>query len=86
MNECELIRPHIIHKRPQLYPMQKQYEASLKYYRDLKNVVDTARDEGREEGREEMQVTIAKSLKDQGVSSETIANATGLSIDEINAL
>lgn len=29
------------------------YENSLKYYRDLKNVVDTSRDEGREEGREE---------------------------------
>ena len=29
------------------------YESSLKYYRDLTNVVDTARDEGREEGREE---------------------------------
>ena len=30
-----------------------QYEESLKYYRDLKNVVDTSREEGREEGHEE---------------------------------
>ncbi|WP_338845277.1 Rpn family recombination-promoting nuclease/putative transposase [Massilia sp. W12] len=29
------------------------YQASLKYYRDLKNVTDTAFDEGREEGRAE---------------------------------
>ena len=29
------------------------YEQSLKYYRDLKNTIDTAREEGREEGREE---------------------------------
>ncbi|MBE0449177.1 MAG: hypothetical protein IBX64_13975, partial [Actinobacteria bacterium] len=28
------------------------YESSLKYYRDLKNVIDTAREEGREEGRQ----------------------------------
>ena len=35
-------------------PEERQaYESSLKYYRDLKNVIDTARDEGREEGREE---------------------------------
>lgn len=29
---------------------QDAYENSLKYYRDLKNVVDTSREEGREEG------------------------------------
>ncbi len=35
-------------------PEERQaYESSLKYYRDLKNVIDTARDEGREEGREQ---------------------------------
>ena len=32
---------------------QGAYENSLKYYRDLNNVVDTSRQEGREEGREE---------------------------------
>ncbi|CCE24970.1 Rpn family recombination-promoting nuclease/putative transposase [Methylotuvimicrobium alcaliphilum] len=35
-------------------PEERQaYESSLKYYRDLKNVIDTAREEGREEGRAE---------------------------------
>lgn len=35
-------------------PEERQaYESSLKYYRDLKNVIDTAREEGREEGWEE---------------------------------
>jgi predicted transposase YdaD len=29
------------------------YENSLKYYRDMKGVIETARQEGREEGREE---------------------------------
>jgi len=34
-------------------PAERQaYEDSLKYYRDLKNVTDTAREEGWEEGRE----------------------------------
>lgn len=31
------------------------YESSLKYYRDLTNVADTARDEGREEGYQKAQ-------------------------------
>jgi predicted transposase/invertase (TIGR01784 family) len=30
---------------------QDSYQSSLKYYRDLNNVVDTSREEGREEGR-----------------------------------
>ncbi len=35
-------------------PEERQaYESSLKYYRDLKNVIDTAWDEGREEGLEQ---------------------------------
>lgn len=34
-------------------PEERQaYESSLKYYRDLKNVIDTAREEGLEEGLE----------------------------------
>ncbi len=32
---------------------QESYQSSLKYYRDLNNVVDTSRQEGIEEGREE---------------------------------
>lgn len=35
-------------------PEERQaYESSLKYYRDMKNVIDTAFDEGVEQGREE---------------------------------
>ncbi|MEM1324122.1 MAG: Rpn family recombination-promoting nuclease/putative transposase [Bacteroidota bacterium] len=35
-------------------PRERQaYEDSLKYYRDLNNVIDTSREEGREEGLEE---------------------------------
>jgi hypothetical protein len=39
------------------------YESSLKYYRDMKNVIDTAKGEGWEEGRQEgMQQGEAKTL------------------------
>jgi predicted transposase/invertase (TIGR01784 family) len=34
---------------------QDTYQNSLKYYRDMNNVVNTAREEGRKEGREEAQ-------------------------------
>jgi len=72
------------------------YESSLKYYRDLKNVIDTARDEGweegREEGREEGQyeksLEIARNLLHMGdaMTDVQIAQATGLSEAEIATL
>ena len=59
-----------------------QYEESLKYYRDLKNVVDTSREEGLKEGK----IQIARSLKLQGVSIDVIIKATGLSKSDIEEL
>jgi predicted transposase/invertase (TIGR01784 family) len=76
----------------------KEYEASLKYYRDMQNVVDTAieeavakalekgREEGREEGMQEKQREIARNLKKLGLPVSDIAAATGLSADEIEQL
>lgn len=61
---------------------REAYEESLKYYRDIKNVVDTSR----EEGREERAVEIAKELKNNSVPIEIIIQSTGLSKDEIDNL
>lgn len=58
------------------------YEDSLKYYRDLKNSLDTARDEGREEERND----IARKLLNLGTPVATIAFATGLTEAQIEAL
>ena len=58
------------------------YENSLKIYRDLKGVIDTAFGEGKLEGKLET----ARSLKKLGVPIETIIQATGLSEDEIEKL
>ena len=58
------------------------YEESLKYYRDIKNVVDTSR----EEGREERTIEIAKELKNNGIPIEVIMQSTGLSKKEIENL
>jgi len=58
------------------------YENSLKIYRDLKGVIDTAKMDGKAERNTE----IAKSLKLEGVAMEIIVKVTGLSVEEINKL
>jgi predicted transposase/invertase (TIGR01784 family) len=56
----------------------------LKYYRDLKNVVDTSREEGIQEGIEQRNFEIARKMKDKGMSNAEIAELTGLTETEIN--
>ena len=67
-----------------------KYENSLKVYRDLKGVIDTAFDEGKEEGKEagrlERELEIARQLKRLGIDPLAISQATGLSVEEINSL
>ena len=58
------------------------YESSLKSYRDLKGVIDTAFDEGKLEGKLET----AKSLKLLGIEIDVIAKSTGLTKEEIENL
>lgn len=70
------------------------YEDSLKYYRDLKNSLDTAFDDGKEEGREEgreegskeTSFKIAKQMKEDGIDLKTIKKYTGLSETAIKKL
>jgi predicted transposase/invertase (TIGR01784 family) len=57
----------------------RSYEDSLKYYRDLKNSLDTARSEGKIEGKIEIAI---KALK-KGLAVKDIIELTGLSEDEI---
>lgn len=72
-------------------PSEKElYEESLKYYRDLKNVVDTSKAEGiqigMEKGEKQKSIKVAKEMKADGVSVSKIAQYTGLSQDEIEKL
>lgn len=60
----------------------KEYEDSLKAYRDVKNSIDTAL----EKGREEMAIQIAKKMLAAGMDIDTIINMTDLSKDEIEKL
>ncbi len=68
-------------------PAEKEaYEESLKYYRDLKNVVDTSWMEGKAEGIEEGIRRVAQQMKAAGESVETIMRFTGLSRAEVEGL
>jgi predicted transposase/invertase (TIGR01784 family) len=60
----------------------RSYEDSLKYYRDLKNSLDTAREEGKIEGKIEIAI---KALK-KGLSVKDVIDLTGLTEDEIKKI
>ena len=64
----------------------KQYITSLNAYRDFKNSIDTARDEGKIEGKTEEKLEIAKNAKSLGLSIEQIQKLTNLSIEEIEKI
>ena len=65
---------------------KNKYEESLKYYRDLKNVVDTSFDEGKVEGKAERNIEIARQMRAKGMEVTLIAEITGLAIDEIEEI
>ena len=62
----------------------REYEESIKVFRDLTNVVNTAERKGREQGREEERIATALRLKADGLTPELIAKYTGLTIAMIN--
>lgn len=68
----------------------REYEDSLKAYRDIKNSLDTAKEEGRAEGREEGRAEgiamVAKMMYAKGMGVDVIASMTGLSTDEVENL
>lgn len=68
----------------------REYEDNLKAYRDIKNSIDTAKEEGREEGRvegiAEEKLTTAKRLLGMGLTQEQVAKGTDLSIEDIERL
>lgn len=70
------------------------YEESVKVYRDLFNVVNTAERKGREEcraeglveGRAEEKMDIARKMKSMGMGVDLIAQATGLTAEDIEGI
>ncbi len=76
----------------------KLYEESINAYRDIVNAINTAKKDGYAEGREEglaegreagikeAQLRMANTLLQMGMSPISIAQATGLSITDIENL
>lgn len=61
---------------------REAYEESLKYYRDIKNIVDTSK----AEGREEKTLEFARKMKNNGESVDKIIEYTGLTKKQIEEL
>lgn len=72
----------------------REYEDSLKAYRDMKNSLDNAEEKGiakglakgRAEGKKDKAVEIAKKLLEMDIPIDAIMKATGLSQEEITKL
>lgn len=62
------------------------YESSLKVFRDNKAVFDYAKETAFDEGIAEGILMVAKALKNNGISIDTIIESTGLSKTEIEKL
>ncbi|MEL7193834.1 MAG: PD-(D/E)XK nuclease family transposase, partial [Bacteroidota bacterium] len=57
---------------------REAYENSLKHYRDINNIAETAKEEGKME--------VARAMKLDGMSLEKIQQFTGLSMEELTEL
>jgi predicted transposase/invertase (TIGR01784 family) len=77
---------------------RKAYEDSIKYYRDLKNSMDTARIEGLQEGLQEglekgeqlgiekEKREVAKRMLAKGLEASLVAELTGLDLKDVDSL
>jgi predicted transposase/invertase (TIGR01784 family) len=65
---------------------RNMYNASLKHKWDNKNVRDYERNKAREEGKREEILKMVFKLKAKSISTDEIAELTGLSVEEIEAM
>ena len=67
-----------------------QYEDSVNAYRDIVNAINTAKKdsfaEGVAKGIEQRNVEIARKMLGKGMTSEEVADMTGLSIADVDGL
>ncbi|MCT4614831.1 MAG: PD-(D/E)XK nuclease family transposase, partial [Marinifilaceae bacterium] len=75
-----------------------QYEESLKHYRDIKNIVDTAKEEGikqgeikgriegKIEGREELEIEAILGMEKQNIKIKTITKVLNISVEKVEKI
>ena len=72
------------------YTELREYEDSLKAYRDMKNSLDNAEEKGiakgLAKGKKDKAVEIAKKLLEMNMPIDAIMKATGLSMKEVKNL
>gem|GEM_PF-3895938 len=64
----------------------KNFPSSLHNFHGLKDILDTAREDGRQEGLWEVRRETARAAKEAGIPIEMIAQATHFSIEAIHRL
>ena len=64
----------------------REYEDSLKAYRDMKNSLDNAEEKGVVKGERNKAIEIATKMKAKGFSVDDIVQMTGLSADEVKKI
>lgn len=72
----------------------REYEASKMAYRDIKNSIDTAKQEGKEEGiaigkeegKNERNLEIAKDMLAMNIDEATVIKLTGLTVEQLQQL
>lgn len=62
------------------------YEDSLKYYRDLKNSLDAAREEGEHEGEYRKTKQVVLNANKEGLSLEAISRISGIPVSEVKKI
>lgn len=65
---------------------QESYQRSLKYYRDLTNVIDSSRQAGVEEGIAQGILQVARKMQEAGMDVQQIIQLTGLSPTDLETL
>ena len=65
---------------------RRGYEDSVKVYRDINNIVATAKKDSKAEGKAEEKLEIAKRMKSLGLDIDIIVKATELTNEEIEKL
>lgn len=65
---------------------RRQYDESLRHYRDTIVVMEGQYEQGERKGRAEERLDIARNLRLMGMSVNDVAKATGLSVEEVSSL
>ena len=62
------------------------YEGEMKYYRDINNAINTARELGRQEGLREVRKERAQLMLKAGLTLEQIAYALDIPLEEVKKI